>query len=110
MIRYFAIFFIFFIVPLTLAFGAVENFTTNKLLYHNDDQLNISGNVLYDPKFPFVTIQVFTPGKSNFAEVDVVPVNADGSFSSVLHVGGLPGLLMVIIQLSLHITEKWKNP
>ena len=109
MVHYFIIFFIFLIVPFTFAFGAVEDFTTNKLIYHNDDQLNISGNVLYDPKFPFVTIQVFTPGKSNFAEVDVVPVNTDGSFSSALHVGALPGFLMVITQLSLPITEKWKS-
>lgn len=58
MVHYFIIFFIFLIVPFTFAFGAVEDFTTNKLIYHNDDQLNISGNVLYDPKFPFVTIQV----------------------------------------------------
>jgi len=88
--RYFAIFFLFLLVPLsfTAAFGIVNDFTTNKSLYHKDDQLSISGNVSYDPEIPFVTIQIFTPGKSNFADFNTVPANSDGSFSAVFHVGG----------------------
>jgi hypothetical protein len=66
----------------------VEDFTTTQSLYHKDDQLNIFGNVSYDPEIPFVTIQIFTPGKSNFADFNTVPVNSDGSFSDVFHVGG----------------------
>jgi len=90
MIRYFTVLFVLLFVPLSVSsvFGTVEDFTTNKSLYHKNDQLNISGNVFYDSEIPFVTIQIFTPGKSNFADFDTVPVNPDGSFSAVFHVGG----------------------
>ena len=90
MIHYFAIFFLALLIPLSFssAYGVVEDFTTNKTLYHKDDQLNISGNVSYDPKNPLVTIQIFTPGKSNFAYFWTLPVNSDGSFSHSLIVGG----------------------
>ncbi len=50
--------------------------------------MNISGNVSFDPEIPFVTIQIFTPGKSNFADFNTVLVNSDGSFSAIFHVGG----------------------
>ena len=81
MIRFFAIFFLFLLIPfsLTSAFGIVSDFTTNKSLYHKDDQLNISGNVSFDPEIPFVTIQIFTPGKSNFADFNTVPVNSESN-------------------------------
>ncbi len=90
MIHYFAIFFLILLIPLSFpsASGAVEDFTTNKSLFHKDDSLIISGNVSYDAEMPFVTIQIFTPGKSNFAGVDQVPVNSDGSFSATFHTGG----------------------
>jgi len=90
MIHYFAIFFLILLIPLSLssASGAIEDFTTNKSLFHKDDSLIISGNVSYDAEMPFVTIQIFTPGKSNFAGVDQVPVNSDGSFSATFHAGG----------------------
>ncbi len=90
MIRNFAILMLFLLIPLSFnsVFGVVENFTTDKSLYHKDNQLNISGNVFYDSEIPFVTIQIFTPGKSNFADFDTVPVNPDGSFSSTIVVGG----------------------
>jgi len=90
MIRYFAIFFLSLLIPLgfSSAFGVVEDFSTNKSLYHKDDLLNIFGNVSYDPKNPFVTIQIFTPGKSNFADFNTVLVNSNGSFSATFHVGG----------------------
>jgi len=90
MISYFSIFFIFLLIPLgfSSAYGIVYDFTTDQSLYHKDDQLNISGNVSFDPDIPFVTIQIFTPGKLNFADFNTIPVNSDGSFSVVFHVGG----------------------
>jgi len=90
MIHYFTIFFLFLLLPLSFssASGAVEDFTTNKSLLHKDDSLIISGNVSYDAEMPFVTIQIFTPGKSNFADFDTVMVNSDGSFSAIFHAGG----------------------
>jgi len=90
MIRIFAIFFLSLLIPLSFssAFGVVDNFTTDKSLYHQEDQLIISGNVSYDPEIPFVTIQIFTPGKLNFADFNTVTTNSDGSFSAVFHVGG----------------------
>jgi len=90
MVRYFIILFSSLLISLSFsfAFAAVEDFTTTQSLYHKDDQLNVFGNVSYDPEMPFVTIQIFTPGKSNFADFNTVPVNPDGSFSDVFHVGG----------------------
>ena len=70
------------------AFAVVEDFTTDKSLYHKDDQLIVSGNVSYDSEIPFVTIQIFTPGKSNFADFNTIPANPDGSFSTIFNVGG----------------------
>ena len=91
MIHYFAIFFIFLLIPLGFSstFGEVVDFTTNKSLYRQWDQLSISGNVFYDPEFPTITIQIFNPNKSNFVWVDVVIVNPDGWFSSDFRVGGI---------------------
>ena len=90
MIHYFAIFFLALLIPLSFssAFGVVEDFTTSKSVYYSDDQLSISGNVSYDPKILFVTIQIFTPGKSNFADFNTVLVNSNGNFSATFHVGG----------------------
>ncbi len=90
MIRYFAVFFLLLLIPFgfSTAFGSVDDFTTNKSLYHKDDQLTISGSVSYDPEIPFVTIQIFTPGKANFADFNTIPANSDGSFSATFHVGG----------------------
>jgi len=90
MIHYFVIFFLSLLIPLSFssAFGVVEDFTTSKFVYYEDEQLSISGNVFYDTEIPYVTIQVFTPGKSNFADFNTVLVNSDGSFSAIFHVGG----------------------
>ena len=78
------------LIPLSLsfAFAVVGDFSTDQSLYHKDDTLNISGNVSYDPDIPFVTIQIFTPEKLNFADFNTVLVNSDGSFSDSFHVGG----------------------
>jgi len=90
MIYYFAIFFLSLLIPLSFssAFGVVEDFTTSKSVYYQDDQLSVFGNVSYDTKIPYVTIQIFTPGKSNFADFNQILVNSDGSFSTAFHVGG----------------------
>ncbi len=88
MIHYFAIFFIFLLISLGFpsAFGVVD-FTTNKSLHPQGDQLSISGNVFFDPEFLTITIQIFNPNESNFAGVDVVIVNPDGGFSVDFRVG-----------------------
>jgi hypothetical protein len=90
MAHFLILIFLFLLVPIgfAFAFGEVHNFSTDKSLYHKGDQLNISGNVSYDPDVPFVTIQIFTPGKLNFADFNTVSANSDGSFSTTFHVGG----------------------
>ena len=90
MTRFFALIFLLFLIPIggTFAFGEVYTFSTDKSLYHDGDQLNVSGNVSYDPGIPFVTIQIFTPNKSNFVDFNTISVNPDGGFSATFHVGG----------------------
>ena len=69
------------------AFATVDDFTTDKSLYHLGDQLTISGTVSYDSEIPFVTIQIFTPGKSNFADFNTTPAIPTGIFSATLNFG-----------------------
>ena len=90
MTRFLALVFLLSLIPMgnTFAFGEVYTFSTDKSLYHDGDQLNVSGNVSYDPGIPFVTIQIFTPNKSNFADFNMISVNPDGGFSAIFHVGG----------------------
>ena len=85
----FQIIFLFLLIPSTIfsAFAAVDDFTTDKSLYHSGDQLTVSGTVSYDSDIPFVTIQIFTPGKSNFADFNTIPANPNGSFSATFDVG-----------------------
>ena len=75
-------------VGFILAYGEVDIVSTDKSIYHKNDQLNISGNVQYDSDVPFVTVQIFTPGKSSFADFKTFPVGSDGVFSATFHVGG----------------------
>ncbi|QLH02687.1 hypothetical protein C5F47_03515 [Nitrosopumilus cobalaminigenes] len=86
----FPIVFLLLLIPSMIfsAFALVDDFTTDKSLYHSGDQLTISGTVSYDSDVPFVTIQIFTPGKSNFADFNTIPANPDGSFSATFNVGG----------------------
>ena len=86
----FTLIFLSLIIPASfaLANGEVNIFSTDKSIYHKNDQLNISGNVEYDPNVPFVTVQIFTPGKSGFADFKTFPVGSDGVFSATFHVGG----------------------
>ena len=90
MLTVFPIIFLLLLIPGTFvsAFAVVDDFTTDKSLYHNGDNLTISGTVSFNSDIPFVTIQIFTPGKSNFADFNTIPVNPDGSFSSMFNVGG----------------------
>ena len=86
----FHILFLLLLIPSIVlpAFAIVDDFTTDKSLYHQGDQLKISGTVSYDSKISFVIIQIFTPGKSNFADFNTIPVNPEGSFSAAFNVGG----------------------
>ncbi len=87
---------LFYFLPLILlisglvlpAFATVDDFTTDKAVYHEGDRLVITGSVSYDSKFPFVTVQIFNPGKTSFTDFNTVPVNTDGSFSVSFNVGG----------------------
>jgi len=90
MIRYFIIFCASLLIPLSFvsAFGVVEDFTTNKSIYYGDDQLNISGNVSYDPENTSISIIIFNPGKSTFVHIEPAIANPNGSFSASIHVGG----------------------
>ena len=82
--------FLSLIFPLgfVVAHGEINDFSTDKEIYHKNDQLSISGNVQFDPDVPFITIQIFTPGKSGFADFKTFSVGSDGLFSAVFHVGG----------------------
>ena len=86
----FHIIFLLLLIPgvIVPAFATVNDFTTDKSLYHQGDQLTISGTVSYDSEIPFVTIQIFTPGKSNFADFNTISANPNGSFSTTFNVGG----------------------
>ena len=91
MIRYFTVLFVLLFVPLSVSsvFGTVEDFTTNKSLYHEGDQISISGNVSYDPSNPFIIIQIITPDQTDIAGIDQIIASSDGSFSSnTIHAGG----------------------
>ena len=96
MTRFFYLFFVFLLIPgsFIFAFASVDDFTTDKSEYYKDDQLVISGTVSYDPSIPFVTIQIFTPGKSNFADFNTIPANSDGSFQQLSMLVGQHGSLM----------------
>ena len=86
----FHILFLILLIPSIVipAFAIVDDLTTDKSLYHQGDQLTISGTVSYDSEIPFVTIQIFTPGKSNFADFNTILANPNGSFSAIFNVGG----------------------
>jgi len=88
MIRYFAIFFLSILIPLSFssAFGEENYFTTDKSLYYEGDIMYISGNVSYDPTKNGI-IQIVTPWNT-FAHVEDFDVSPDGSFSDDFKVGG----------------------
>ncbi len=78
------------LIPLSfsLAFGSVDDFTTNKSLYYEGDTLYVSGTVSSELDSPNVTIVIFNPGKSTFVTLGSAIANSDGSFSATLLVGG----------------------
>jgi len=69
-------------------FGSVQNFSTDKSMYHDGDTLKISGIVNYDPAIPSVILQIITPGGAGLAGIANVLPKSDGSFVSTFHVGG----------------------
>ena len=69
-------------------FGSVQNFSTDKLTYHDGDALKISGTVNYDPTIPSVILQIITPGGTGLAGIGTALPKSDGSFSFIFHVGG----------------------
>ena len=69
-------------------FGDVQNFSIDKLTYHDGDTLKISGTVNYDPVIPSVILQIITPGGTGLAGIANVLPKSDGSFSATFHVGG----------------------
>ena len=69
-------------------FGDVQNFSIDKLTYHDGDTLKISGTVNYDPIIPSVILQIITPGGTGLAGIANVLPKSDGSFSATFHVGG----------------------
>ncbi|WP_246282008.1 hypothetical protein [Nitrosopumilus ureiphilus] len=70
------------------SFGTVNNFTTDKSLYHLGDSIKITGNVNYDSAIPSIIIQIITPSGSGLAHVDSVIPKNDGTFTKILHAGG----------------------
>ena len=87
-------FFAFFLLLLLtssgsfLAFATVNDFTTDKTLYHTNDSLTISGNVDYDPTLFSIILQIMTPSGNGLAHVDSITPKNDGTFSKTIHVGG----------------------
>lgn len=77
-------------IPLSfsLAFGDMEDFTTDKSIYYDSDTLYVSGNVFSDLEAPGVTIVILDPNRSTFVTLGSTTANSDGSFSTTLHVGG----------------------
>ena len=69
-------------------FGSVQNFSTDKSIYHDGDTLKISGTVNYDATIPSVILQIITPSESGLAGIANVLPKSDGSFSTTFHVGG----------------------
>jgi hypothetical protein len=85
---YFLLFLLLSVPSGFLAFATVDDFTTNKTLYHTGDSLVISGNVDFDPNLFSIILQIITPSGHGLAHVDsIVPKNS-GAFSKTINVGG----------------------
>lgn len=68
--------------------ASVQNFSTDKSLYHDGDTIYISGKVTYDSSIPSVILQIITPDGNGLAHIaNIIPKN-DGSFSKSIHAGG----------------------
>ncbi|MDO8640752.1 MAG: hypothetical protein Q7R33_04345, partial [Nitrosarchaeum sp.] len=69
-------------------FASVQNFSTDKSIYHDGDTLKISGTVNYDTTIPSVILQIIAPGGTGLAGIANILPKSDGSFSTIFHVGG----------------------
>jgi len=76
------IFSIILIFSFTNAFADVNDFTTNQSLYHDGDQILISGDVSNYSENPFIIIQIITPDQSDIVGIDQISASSDGSFTS----------------------------
>ena len=75
-------------VSLVSVNASVQNFSTDKSLYHDGDTIYISGKVTYDSSIPSVILQIITPDGNGLAHIaNIIPKN-DGSFSKSIHAGG----------------------
>ncbi|MBI5860003.1 MAG: hypothetical protein HZB73_04835 [Nitrosarchaeum sp.] len=90
MIRQFLILFSILLVSgnFISVFGSIQNFSTDKSIYHDGDTLKISGTVNYDPVIPSVILQIITPEGTSLAGIANVLPKSDGSFSTTFRVGG----------------------
>ena len=79
---------LFLIFPLFFinSFASVNVFTTDKISYHTDDSIIISGSINYDPE-PII-IQIITPSGSGLAHVDSIVPKNDGTFTKIINAGG----------------------
>lgn len=59
------IFLILFVLPL-MAFGEIQNFTTDKTKYFEDQAIFVSGKVDYNENSPFLIVRVLNPSESDF--------------------------------------------
>ncbi|BDQ30769.1 hypothetical protein [Nitrosopumilus zosterae] len=75
-------------LSLTSAHATVNNFTTDKTLYHLGDSMKISGNVDVDPAIPTIIVQIITPSGNGLAHIDSIIPKADGTFTKTIHTGG----------------------
>lgn len=62
--------------------------STDKTSYTDGEELLVSGMASFDEDVQFVNVQIFTPGKTNFADFNTVSINSDGTYSAVFTVGG----------------------
>jgi len=87
---YFLLFLLLLSIPSgsLFAFASVNDFTTDKTLYHTDDPLVISGNVDYDPARLSIILQIITPSGTGLAHVDSIVPKNNGDFSKTINVGG----------------------
>ena len=69
-------------------FASVQNFSTDKSIYHDGDTLKISGTVNCDTTIPSVILQIIAPGGTGLAGIANILPKSDGSFSTIFHVGG----------------------
>ncbi|MEX0863232.1 hypothetical protein [Nitrosopumilus sp.] len=70
------------------SFATITDFTTDKTLYHTDDSIVLSGNVVYSPDLFSIIVQIVTPSGNGMAHVDSIIPKNDGTFTKIINVGG----------------------